>query len=120
MYRTTLLSVAVSAGLLAAAAVHAQEHKAPSMTPDMQAQMEAYHKAGTPGIEHAKLASMAGTYDLTVKSWYAPGAPPSTDQGTATRRWNNASSSPAITAAMTPACRHASPCLTGAPSQNGR
>ncbi|MBD9477654.1 DUF1579 domain-containing protein [Pseudoxanthomonas sp. PXM02] len=78
------LSVAVSA-LLATIAVFAQE-KAPSMTPEMQAQMEAYQKAGTPGIEHGRLAGMAGNYDLTVKSWHAPGAPPSTDPGTATRR----------------------------------
>lgn len=78
------LSVAVSV-LLATAPVFAQD-KAPAMTPEMQAQMEAYQKAGTPGVEHGKLAAMAGNYDLTVKSWYAPGAPPSTDAGTATRR----------------------------------
>lgn len=86
MHRTTLLSAAVSVGLLAAFAARAQETKAPAMTPDMQAHMEAYRKAGTPGMEHGKLAAMAGSYDLTVKSWYAPGAPPSTDSGTATRR----------------------------------
>ncbi|CAN7277439.1 DUF1579 domain-containing protein [Pseudoxanthomonas sp. LjRoot143] len=86
MHRTTLLSVVVSVGLLAASAACAQDKKAPAMTPEMQAQMEAYQKAGTPGIEHGKLAAMAGNYDLTVKSWYAPGAPPSTDPGTATRR----------------------------------
>jgi hypothetical protein len=78
------LSVAASV-LLATMPVFAQE-KAPAMTPEMQAQMEAYQKAGTPGMEHGKLAAMAGTYDLTVKSWYAPGASPSTDAGTATRR----------------------------------
>lgn len=86
MHRATLLSVAVSVGLLTAFAAHAQETKAPAMTPDMQAQMEAYQKAGTPGMEHGKLAAMTGNYDLTVKSWYAPGAPPSSDKGTATRR----------------------------------
>lgn len=84
MHRTTLLSVAVSALLLAGPAL--AQDKPPAMTPETQAMMEAYQKAGTPGMEHGRLASMAGTYDLTVKSWYAPGAPPSTDTGTATRR----------------------------------
>jgi hypothetical protein len=54
--------------------------------PDMQAMMEAFQKAGTPGAEHGKLAAMAGNYDLTVKSWHSPDAPPATDTGTATRR----------------------------------
>ncbi|WFC43540.1 DUF1579 domain-containing protein [Pseudoxanthomonas sp. SE1] len=84
MHRTTLLSVAVSALLLAGPAL--AQDKPPAMTPETQAMMEAYQKAGTPGMEHGRLASMAGTYDLTVKSWYAPGAPPSTDTGTATRK----------------------------------
>lgn len=64
----------------------AQEAKPPPMTPEMQAMMEAFQKAGTPGAEHQKLASLAGTYDLTVKSWQSPDAPPSTDTGTATRK----------------------------------
>ena len=84
MHRTTLLSVAVSALLLAGPAL--AQDKPPAMTPETQAMMEAYQKAGTPGMEHGRLASMAGTYDLTVKSWHAPGAPPSTDTGTATRK----------------------------------
>nr|WP_298124268.1 DUF1579 domain-containing protein [uncultured Pseudoxanthomonas sp.] len=84
MQRTTLLSVAVSTLLLAGPAF--AQDTPPAMTPEMQAMMEAYQKAGTPGMEHGRLASMAGTYDLVVKSWHAPGAPPSTDPGTATRR----------------------------------
>ncbi|HEY1033825.1 MAG TPA: DUF1579 domain-containing protein [Pseudoxanthomonas sp.] len=84
MHRFTLLTVSISA-LLVAGSATAQD-KPPAMTPEMQAMMEAYQKAGTPGMEHGRLASMAGTYDLVVKSWYAPGAPPSTDGGTATRK----------------------------------
>lgn len=84
MQRTTLLSVAVSALLLAGPAL--AQDTPPAMTPEMHAMMEAYQKAGTPGMEHGRLASMAGTYDLVVKSWHAPDAPPSTDAGTATRR----------------------------------
>ena len=70
--------------LTLASPLAAQE--APKMTPEMQAMMEAYQKAGTPGAEHQRLAALAGTYDLTVKSWHAPDAPPTTDTGTATRK----------------------------------
>ena len=71
--------------LLPAATAVAQDSKAP-MTPETKAMMEAFQKAGTPGAEHQQLAALDGTYDLTVKSWHSPDAPPSTDTGTATRR----------------------------------
>jgi hypothetical protein len=72
--------------LLFAGPLAAQEATAPQMTPEMQAMMEAFQKAGAPGAEHRKLASLAGTYDLTIKSWHAPGSEPTTDTGTATRK----------------------------------
>ncbi|WP_181444036.1 DUF1579 domain-containing protein [Pseudoxanthomonas sp. z9] len=72
--------------LLPVASAEAQDNKAPSMTPEMKAMMEAFQKAGTPGAEHRKLASLAGNYDLTIKSWHAPDTPPTTDTGTATRK----------------------------------
>ncbi|MGH8026663.1 MAG: DUF1579 domain-containing protein [Pseudoxanthomonas sp.] len=72
--------------LLLAGPLAAQEAKAPAMTPEMQAMMEAFQKAGTPGAQHQQLASMTGTYDLTVKSWHGPGAEPTIDTGTATRK----------------------------------
>jgi hypothetical protein len=64
----------------------AQETAAPQMTPEMQATMEAFQKAGTPGAEHQKLASLAGSYDLTIKAWHSPGGEPTTDSGSATRK----------------------------------
>ena len=86
MTRTRALSMTALA-LLCSAPLAAQETAAPpAMTPEMQAMMEAYQKAGTPGPEHQKLAAMAGTYDLTVKAWHEPGKPPTTDAGTATRK----------------------------------
>lgn len=48
--------------------------------------MEAYQKAGTPGIAHAGLAMTAGEYNVVIKSWSAPGAPPSESTGTASRK----------------------------------
>jgi len=57
----------------------------PAMTPQQKAEMEAYAKAGTPGPQHQALAGTAGTYDMKIKAWHAPGQPPAEDTGTATR-----------------------------------
>lgn len=84
MSRNHALSLSALA-LLCSGTLAAQE-ATPPMTPEMQAMMAAYQKAGTPGTEHQKLAAMAGTYDLTVKSWHSPDAPPVTEGGTATRK----------------------------------
>ena len=85
MTRKHALSMTVLA-LLFAGPLAAQEATGPKTTPEMQAMMEAFQKAGTPGAQHQQLASMAGTYDLTVKAWHAPGTEPTTDTGTATRK----------------------------------
>ena len=86
MIRKHALSATTLALLLSGPLVAQEKTAAPPMTPEMQAMMEAYQKAGTPGTEHRKLAAMAGTYDLTVKAWHEPGKPPTTDAGTATRK----------------------------------
>ena len=85
MIRKHAISITTLA-LLLAGPLAAQESTKPQMTPEMQAMMEAMQKAGTPGAEHQKLASLAGNYDLTIKSWHAPGGEPTTDTGTATRK----------------------------------
>ncbi|HWT17097.1 MAG TPA: DUF1579 domain-containing protein [Patescibacteria group bacterium] len=59
---------------------------APTMPPEAQAMMDAFQKAGTPGPQHERMAKQAGAYVITIKSWSAPGAPPTTDQGKVTRR----------------------------------
>jgi hypothetical protein len=56
------------------------------MTPEQMAEMELYMKAGAPGAVHKELAQAAGSYDLKVKSWHAPGAPPMEESGSATRK----------------------------------
>lgn len=56
------------------------------MTPEQQAQMEAYMKAGTPGPQHKAMAAEAGSYDMLIKSWHEPGGAPMEDRGTATRK----------------------------------
>jgi len=57
----------------------------PQMTPEQKAEMEAYMKAGAPGAPHKALASMAGTYDLKIRSWHDPDGPAMENAGTATR-----------------------------------
>jgi hypothetical protein len=86
MFRQIAVPFASVAALLAAVTVSSQEGKAPGMTPEQQAQMEAYLKAGTPGAPHKTLASQAGDYDLKIKSWHEPGGPAMEETGTATRK----------------------------------
>ncbi|HET9299749.1 MAG TPA: DUF1579 domain-containing protein [Candidatus Polarisedimenticolaceae bacterium] len=79
--------IALAAVVLAVAApVFADDMKKPDMSADEQAMMEAYMKAAEPGDAHKKMAAEVGTYDMKVTSWGAPGAPPSEDKGTATRK----------------------------------
>ena len=56
------LALAAVIGLLAIPAAAQHEHhqkagEAPAMTPEQQAMMEAYQKAGTPGEAHKALAA---------------------------------------------------------------
>jgi hypothetical protein len=77
--------LAATAAVATLATVAVAQQKQPEMTPEQKAEMEAYMKAGTPGAPHRALASTVGKYDLKIKSWHAPGAPPMEDPGTATR-----------------------------------
>jgi len=86
MKRTTIGLLCAIAVALVLAPAFAQEGAPPEMTPEQKAEMEKYMAAGTPGPEHEKLASMAGTYDLSIKSWHEPGQPPMEDTGTAVRK----------------------------------
>lgn len=76
--------VLTALALALALSANAQE-TAPPMTPEQQAMMDAYRAAGTPGAPHAHLAESAGVYDLKIRSWQAPDAPPTEDTGTAKR-----------------------------------
>jgi len=57
----------------------------PQMTPEQQAEMEAYMKAGAPGPPHQMMAASAGSYELKVRSWSEPGGPATEEAGTAKR-----------------------------------
>lgn len=63
----------------------AQTGKEPQLTPEQQAEMEAWMKAGTPAAQHQALAATAGNYDVKVKAWHDPKGPATEDSGTAKR-----------------------------------
>ena len=77
---STLLALAIALP----AAAHDHDAKA-EMTPEQKAMMEAYEKAATPGAPHEAMAKQVGTYEMSVKSWEAPGTEPTIEPGTATR-----------------------------------
>ncbi|MGH8077509.1 MAG: DUF1579 domain-containing protein [Lysobacter sp.] len=79
-----LASALLPLSLFASAPLLAQDAP-PKMSPEEAAMMQAYQQAGALGAPHAALAKMAGTYDLSIRSWHAPGAPPAVEAGTATR-----------------------------------
>ena len=85
MLHRTLTSLMLSALLLSAPLLAQDVSKAPEMTPEQKAEMEAYMKAGAPGPEHKRLASAAGTYNVKMKNWHEPGGPALEETGTATR-----------------------------------
>ena len=85
MDRIGLAIVAATAAALALAPAARAQQKAPEMTAEQKAEMEAYQKAGTPGAPHQHMASTVGTYEAKVKSWQAPGAPPMESTGSSTR-----------------------------------
>ena len=72
---------------LAATSLQAQDASpaAPKLTPEQQAEMEIYARAGAPGEQHRGLAAAAGKYDVRIRNWYEPGAPPAEERGAATR-----------------------------------
>jgi len=82
MKSTVVMCVVVMAMTLP---VIAQEGEMPQMTPEQMAEMEAYMKAGALGPQHELMAEHAGTYDVAIKSWMDPAAPPMESKGVAIR-----------------------------------
>jgi hypothetical protein len=84
MRNSTIVSIIFFAVVLAAP-VFAQEGEMPQMTPEQMAEMEAYMKAGALGPQHELMAKHVGTYDVAIKSWMDPAAPPMESKGVAIR-----------------------------------
>ena len=88
-HQTWSMSLTLAAAMLMvapfASAQDASKQEQPRLTPEQQAEMEAYLDAGTPGEPHKTLASTAGTYAVKTKSWHEPGGTAVEESGTATR-----------------------------------
>ncbi|HEX5960559.1 MAG TPA: DUF1579 domain-containing protein [Rhodanobacteraceae bacterium] len=79
-------TLAFALPLVLALPAFAQDQATPKMSPEEAAMMAAYQQAAAPGRQHAELASAAGDYTLSIRSWARPGADPTLDSGIATRR----------------------------------
>ena len=64
-----------------------QEGEQPAMTPEMQAEMEAWMKLAQPGAHHEHLAPFVGTWKGEVKMWMAPDGEPQVDESLAEAAW---------------------------------
>jgi len=83
--RRGLARIVLAAAVFALVTLAEAQQTQKPMTPEQMAEMEAYMKAGTPGAPHQAMVSSVGNYDITIRSWHEPGAPPMEDTGTATR-----------------------------------
>ena len=73
----------VAVGLLfAGAAVADKPAQPPAMSPEEQAMMQKWQAFMTPGDPHKVLAAKVGSWTNKVTIWMAPGAPPTTTEGT--------------------------------------
>jgi hypothetical protein len=85
MIRMLALALTLTTALPVLAQDASSASSPPKMSAEEAAMMAAYQKAGTPGPQHAALAEHAGTYDMKIRSWETPGAPPTEETGIATR-----------------------------------
>jgi hypothetical protein len=83
MHRSVVVVALATLALIAARASVPQA--APEMNPEQKAGIEACMKALTLGAPHKLLAVSADTYDVKVKSWNGPTAPPTEIASTAVR-----------------------------------
>jgi hypothetical protein len=85
MNRTTTRRLLSAAALLLLVTPAFGQPESMEMSPEDQAMMEAYMKAGAPGEPHEMLASQTGEYTTVAKSWTNPEAPTIEEKGSATR-----------------------------------
>jgi hypothetical protein len=85
MARSSISGVMALVLALAAVPAPAADQGAGQQEMDMAALMEAYARYGTPGEHHRQLAERAGTFQVKVTVWPAPGAPPDVSEGTSER-----------------------------------
>jgi hypothetical protein len=72
---------------LAAPLARAEEKAAPPKAPTQEEMMKAWKAYATPGEGQKKLDAFAGSWNVKMKSWMAPGTPPEETDGTAENTW---------------------------------
>lgn len=81
----TIFTVTMAVALMTLGALAQEKKAAPEMTAEQKAAMEAWQKASTPGPQHKQLAEMAGTWEVTIKS-FEGGGEPQVSTGKASRK----------------------------------
>jgi hypothetical protein len=81
-------SAFVAAGaLIASLALAAEKESSQKLDPKLQEMMKKAEAACTPGPAHKALEPLVGDWNVEVKMWMAPDAPPSITKGTAKSTW---------------------------------
>jgi hypothetical protein len=69
------------------ASVADEEGDTPTMSPEIQAEMEAWMKIAQPGTHHEHLARLVGSWKGEVKMWMTPDGSPMINQSSAEAKW---------------------------------
>ena len=78
----SILSLALCLALPVAAKDKAPPAKAPEMTAEQKAMMDAWQKAATPGAQHKQLTEQfAGAWNTKMSAWMEPGGKPMSETG---------------------------------------
>src|SRR4030095_14531183 len=81
-------SAFVAAGaLIASLALAAEKESSQKLDPKLQEMMKKAEAACTPGPAHKALEPLGGDWNVEVKMWMAPDAPPSITKDTAKSTW---------------------------------
>lgn len=83
------IRIAVIIALLAVSFIAPAQEKGemPEMTPEMQAEMEAWMKIAQPGAHHEHLAPFVGTWKGKVTMWMGPDQAPMVEEAVADVTW---------------------------------
>jgi len=81
MNKTMILIGCVFVMLTGSAFLPAQETQATTADEEMKAMMEQWAAYAAPGEHHQRLAERVGTWDVTVRFWATPDAPPQVSKG---------------------------------------
>jgi hypothetical protein len=80
-------SALMAGALIVNLAVAADKPAAQKMDPQMEEMMKKAEVAGTPGTAHKALEPLVGNWNVEVKCWMAPDAPPTVTKGTSKATW---------------------------------